>query len=234
MHDMLLLGADAPDVVQRATIGAVILSVAKEIGLSVAPIAFACCVAGVVANVAQVRFRITPDAVKPEFKKLNPVSGFKQIFGPNALVEGAKSVTKVLIVGVIVAAGLIPAIPEMGALVGIGPQELGAQLASTVLGIAKRAAFAYLLIGVADYFWQKYKLNKSLRMDKQEIRGRGPLRPAPPRDADVAGAHDGRGPGGGRHRHQPDALLRRAEVRRRHAGADGRGQGPGPHGAEDP
>jgi flagellar biosynthesis protein FlhB len=108
--------------------------------------------------------------VKPEFKKLNPVSGFKQIFGPNALVEGAKSVTKVVIVGVIVAAGLIPAIPEMGALVGMGPQELGAQLAGTVFGIAKRAAFAYLLIGVADYFWQKHKLDKSLRMDKQEIR----------------------------------------------------------------
>ena len=35
-------------------------------------------------------------------------------------------------------------------------------------------------------------------------------------------------------RHQPDALLRRAEVRRRHARADGRGQGPGPHGAQDP
>jgi flagellar biosynthesis protein FlhB len=49
-------------------------------------------------------------------------------------------------------------------------EELGAQLADTVFGIAKRAAFAYLLIGVADYFWQKYKLDKSLRMDKQEIR----------------------------------------------------------------
>jgi flagellar biosynthetic protein FlhB len=94
-------------------------------------------------------------------------------------------VSKVLIVGVIVAAGLIPAIPEMGALVGIGPQELGAQLASTVLGIAKRAAFAYLLIGVADLFWQKYKLNKSLRMDKQEIReeSKGQALPAEVRSA---------------------------------------------------
>jgi flagellar biosynthesis protein FlhB len=185
MHDMLLLGADAPDVVQRASIGAVILSVAKEVGMSVAPVAFACCLAGIVANVAQVRFRITPEAVKPEFKKLNPVSGFKQIFGPNALVEGAKSVTKVLIVGVIVAAALIPAIPEMGALVGMGPHELGAQLAGMVFGIAKRAAFAYLLIGVADYFWQKHKLEKSMRMDKQEIReeSKGQSLPAEVRSA---------------------------------------------------
>jgi flagellar biosynthesis protein FlhB len=185
MHDMLLLTADATDVVDRASIGSVILGVAKHIGLSVAPVAFACMVAGVVANVAQVRFKITPEALKPEFKKLNPASGFKQIFGPNAAVEGAKSVTKVVVVGAIVLAGLVPALPELGTLVGMSPDELGAQLASTVLGIAKRAAFAYLLIGAADYFWQKHKLDKSLRMDKQEIReeSKGQSLPAEVRSA---------------------------------------------------
>jgi flagellar biosynthesis protein FlhB len=170
MHDMLTLGAVAPDVVERASIGAVILDVLKDVGLSVAPVALACAVAGIVANVAQVRFRITPEALKPEPRKLNPVSGFKQIFGPNALVEGAKSVTKVAVVSAIVIAGLLPALPELGTLVGMNAEQLGAQLADTVFGIAKRAAFAYLLIGVADYFWQKYKLEKSMRMDKQEIK----------------------------------------------------------------
>jgi flagellar biosynthesis protein FlhB len=170
MHDMLTLGAFAPDVVQRATIGSIILDVAKDVGLSVAPVAFACMLAGVVSNIAQVRFRITPEALKPEPKKLNPVSGFKQIFGPQAAVEGVKSVTKVLVVGAIVIAGLLPALPELGTLVGMSADQLGAQLADTVFGIAKRAAFAYVLIGVADYFWQKHKLEKSLKMDKQEIR----------------------------------------------------------------
>jgi flagellar biosynthetic protein FlhB len=170
MHRMLTLGADAPDVVERASIGGIILGVLQDIGMSVAPVAFACALAGVVANVAQVRFRITPEALKPDPRKLNPVSGFKQIFGPNALVEGAKSVTKVAVVGAIVLAGMLPALPELGTLVGMSPDELGAQLADTVLGIAKRAALAYLLIGVADYFWQKHKLEKSMRMDKQEIK----------------------------------------------------------------
>jgi flagellar biosynthesis protein FlhB len=170
MTQMLELSAVAPDVVQRQSIGAIIMNIAKEIGLSVAPVAFACCLAGVVINVAQVRFRITPEAIKPEPRKLNPVAGFKNIFGPNAAVEGVKSVSKVAIVAAIVAAGLVPALPNLGALVGMGPEELGAQLASTILGIAKRAAFAYLLIGAADYFWQKHRLEKSLRMDKQEIK----------------------------------------------------------------
>jgi flagellar biosynthetic protein FlhB len=170
MLQMLTLSAVASEVVERDSIGAVMLHVLKDVGMSVAPVAFACVVAGVIANVAQVRFRITPEALKPEPRKLNPISGFKQIFGPNALVEGAKSVTKVAVVGAIVVAGLIPALPEMAALVGMSAEELGAQLADTVFGIAKRAAFAYLLIGVADYFWQKHKLDKSQKMDKQEVR----------------------------------------------------------------
>jgi len=170
MRDMIALGAVAPDVVQRASIGSVILDVSKDVALSVAPVAFACVLAGVVANVAQVRFRITPEALKPQPRKLNPVNGFKQIFGPNAIAEGAKSVTKIAVVGAIVAAGLLPALPELGALVGMSADQLGAQLGETILGIAKRAAFAYLLIGVADLFWQRHRHEKSLRMDKQEIR----------------------------------------------------------------
>jgi flagellar biosynthesis protein FlhB len=185
MQKMLKLSAFAPDVVNRSSIGSIIGDVAKDVGLSVAPVAFACVVAGVVANVAQVRFRITPEALKPEPRKLNPVAGFKGIFGPHAAVEGVKSVSKVLVVGAIVASGLVPAIPQLAALVGMSPDELGAQLADTVLGIAKRAGFAYLLIGVADFFWQKHKLDKSLRMDKQEIKeeSKGQSLPAEVRSA---------------------------------------------------
>jgi flagellar biosynthesis protein FlhB len=185
MHDTLLLTASAPDVVRADSIGTIMLDVLKDVGLSVAPIAFACAIAGIVASVAQVRFKITPQAIKPEPKKLNPAQGFKQIFGPNAAVEGAKSVTKVVVVGAIVVAGLLPALPELGTLVGMSAEELGAQLAGTVLGIAKRAAFAYLLIGVADYFWQRHKHEKSLKMDKQEIKeeSKGQSLPAEVRSA---------------------------------------------------
>jgi flagellar biosynthesis protein FlhB len=170
LRESLSLGAVAPDVVQRGSLSSIIVPLAKQAGLSVAPIAFACVLAGVAVNVAQVRFKITPQALKPEPRKLNPVNGFKQIFGPNAAVEGVKSVSKVLVVGVIAATALMPALPQLGTLVGMGPQELGQQLASMILSIAKRAALAYLLIGAADYAWQRYRHEKSMKMDKQEIK----------------------------------------------------------------
>jgi flagellar biosynthetic protein FlhB len=36
--------------------------------------------------------------------------------------------------------------------------------------LVKRAAFAYLFIGLADFAWQKRRTEKSMKMDKQEIR----------------------------------------------------------------
>jgi flagellar biosynthetic protein FlhB len=39
-----------------------------------------------------------------------------------------------------------------------------------VLAIAQRAAFAYLLIGLIDYGYQRWRHEKGLRMTKQELR----------------------------------------------------------------
>ena len=42
---------------------------------TVAPIAGLCVAAGVIVNVAQVSFRPSMTAIRPDFKKINPVSG---------------------------------------------------------------------------------------------------------------------------------------------------------------
>ena len=44
------------------------------------------------------------------------------------------------------------------------------EIAGVVMMIAKRAAVAYLLIAAADYLWQRHRHEKSLKMDKEEIK----------------------------------------------------------------
>ena len=46
-----------------------------------APIAGICAALGLLANVAQVGFKPSATALKPDFKRLNPATGFKNIFG---------------------------------------------------------------------------------------------------------------------------------------------------------
>jgi flagellar biosynthetic protein FlhB len=175
-----------PSVVSVGGIGRVLADTGKQVLLACAPVALACMAAAVAVNIAQVGVpRLSLEGIKPQPKKINPVSGFKNIYGPNALVEGAKSILKVGVVAVIVAMTLLPQLGTLGSLVGIEPIQLTGKLIDTIAALAKRAAVAYLLIGLGDFAWQKRRHVKSLKMDKQEVKDEAKQQELP---AEVKGA----------------------------------------------
>ena len=159
-----------PDVVNGSGLGPLVSAQAKAASLAAAPVIFTCVAAAVLINVIQVGGKPHVQALKPDPKRLNPFSGFKNIYGPNALFEGAKNVFKVAAVGAVTALGVLPKLDQFAALVGMPPAQLMPTLAHMVLGIAQRAGIAYLLIGIVDYAYQRYRTEKSLKMDKQEVK----------------------------------------------------------------
>jgi flagellar biosynthetic protein FlhB len=100
---------------------------------------------------------------------MNPVSGAKNLFGPRAAFETGKSVAKVVAVGAITLAALLPKLDEMGALVGMPPVALVPALAEAVLEVVQWAAAAYLVIALADYGYQRWRHEKDLKMDLKEV-----------------------------------------------------------------
>ena len=54
---------------------------------TVAPIAGTCLAVGVLANVAQVGFRPSMTALKPDIKRVNPAAGLKNLFGTRIFFE---------------------------------------------------------------------------------------------------------------------------------------------------
>jgi flagellar biosynthetic protein FlhB len=160
----------SPDVVSKKGIGLLLQHAGEAALLAVAPIALACVLAGVATSAGMVGLKPSGKALKPDAKRISPVSGFKNLFGPNAFFEAGKSIAKVAVVAVIVAVALLPKLPEFGGMVGLSPVDFGTILANDLGGLVKRAAFAYLLIGAIDFAWQKRRTEKSLKMDKQEVR----------------------------------------------------------------
>lgn len=158
------------DPVQLNTVGGVILGVLTPAMVGLLPVIFACAVAAIVINVAQIGFKPATQALKPDPKRMNPITGAKNLFGPNALVETAKGVIKILVVGTVVLMALLPQLPELAGLVGISPIELSAAMASQIRSIGIRAGVVYMIIGLLDYFYQRYRTEKSLKMDKQEVK----------------------------------------------------------------
>src|SRR3954465_12360613 len=159
-----------PNVVDHRGLGPLLSEQMGSAALAAAPVIFTCIAAALVVNVAQVGGKPHVGALKPDPKRLNPISGFKNIYGPNALFEGAKSIVKVAAVGAVTALAVLPKLDELASLVGLPPAELLSTLAHTVLAIAQRAGAAYLLIGIGDYAYQKYRHEKSMKMDKQEVK----------------------------------------------------------------
>jgi flagellar biosynthesis protein FlhB len=137
---------------------------------TIAPIAGTCMVVGVLANVAQVGFKPSFTALKPDVKRVNPASGAKNLFGTRSIVELGKSLAKVAVVGTVAAIALIPAITHLGASVGTPPAALGSLMGSSALSVAQRAAFAYLLIGLVDMIYQRRHHTNMLKMSKQEVK----------------------------------------------------------------
>jgi flagellar biosynthetic protein FlhB len=135
-----------------------------------APVAVVCAIAGVVVSVAQVGFKPSGQALKPDPKRINPMSGAKQIFGKHAIFETFKSTAKVAVVGSIAALAVFPKLDEVASLTGLPPADLLPLLAKEVLGVAQRAAAGYLFIAAIDFIYQKWKHEKGLRMDKEEVK----------------------------------------------------------------
>lgn len=161
---------ETPDVVDRKGVGELFMTVGMHIAVAALPVIAICTLAGIVANVGQIGFKPSPKALAPDFKKLNPLTGAKNIFGMNAIFESVKNCLKIGILGGIVAVVVFPKLDEMAALVGMPAQALLPHLAGLILRVAQWGALAYLAIAAADLFYQRHRFEKNLKMDKEEVK----------------------------------------------------------------
>jgi flagellar biosynthetic protein FlhB len=170
LRDGLLNVAHPQQLMSAAGLRELFAATMKTFLLGVAPVAGMCLVAGVLVNVAQTGIKPATQALIPDPKRLNPMTGFRNVFGTRIVFETAKSLAKVAVVGAIVAQALIPRLTEVSATVGSNPAALGALLSKMVFAIAQRAALAYLFIAAIDYGYQRWRHEKSLRMSKEELK----------------------------------------------------------------
>ncbi|MCE7033343.1 flagellar biosynthesis protein FlhB [Lysobacter sp. GX 14042] len=109
-------------------------------------------------------------SLQPDFKRLNPASGLKRIYGKDGLVELLRSLLRVLLVAgvgaTVIGAGMsrLLAIPRMSLEGAIGT---GLDITSTTL-LAIVGSLA--LLAAIDVPWQKFQHRSKLKMTKQEIR----------------------------------------------------------------
>jgi flagellar biosynthetic protein FlhB len=123
-----------------------------------------------VVGAAQARGTFTTQPLAPKFSRLNPGENYKRVVGVQGLVEGAKSVLKLVVVGWAVYHGLRDAWPEITALGEQSPRALVEVVRRHGVRILTDAGLAALVLAAADYGWQLWKHERDLRMTKEEVK----------------------------------------------------------------
>ncbi|MBK8914394.1 MAG: flagellar biosynthesis protein FlhB [Phycisphaerales bacterium] len=106
----------------------------------------------------------------PKFSGLNPLSGVKRLFSKDNAVRFAFSLLKM---GVVAAVGWWTISADAGLILTAGQSgAVGVLHATSALTykLALRMGIALLIIGVADYFWQRYSMERGLMMTRQEVK----------------------------------------------------------------
>jgi len=128
-------------------------------------------VLAVVANVLQFGLLFSPGLVVPKFSKLNPMAGLQRIFfSPQTLVQLAKQLLKLAIVVLICWFGVKDNLTMLYALAHASPHDIIVAVEGIVFWIGLKVGLLLLVLGIADYLWERRRLEQSLKMTKTEVR----------------------------------------------------------------
>jgi flagellar biosynthetic protein FlhB len=118
----------------------------------------------------QARGTFTWQPLAPKFSRLNPAQNAKRVVGTQGLVELGKSLVKLAVVGWAVKGVLEAAWPDVVALGQESPRALLEVAREHGVKLLVHAGVAYLALAAADYGWQLWQHEQSLRMTKEEVK----------------------------------------------------------------
>jgi len=135
------------------------------------PILIGIAVISTVSNISQVGLKITPKALKIKFDKFNLLKGVKRmLFSSRSLVEVAKGLTKLIIIGIFSYVIISDLLTQTAELVNLSIDNTVTFMLDSAFTLIWKITMFYSLIAVVDYLFQRYKFNKDMMMTKQEVK----------------------------------------------------------------
>jgi len=146
---------------------------ASATGWAILPVVLAGAVSGILSNLLQVGFLVTPEALQLNWGRINPVQGLTNLFSQRSGVELVKAIVKLIILGTVAYRTLRP---EWNSFPGLARMDLGEVVAWELtlgLRLGLRVAGIYCLLALADYGYQRWQHEKGLRMTRTEVQEEG-------------------------------------------------------------
>lgn len=158
-----------PDLVGPA-VGTLLKSYLAEGALMAMPIALTMMAVGLATGLFQSKLLITATPLKADFKRLNPVQGLKNMFSQKTFVGLIKNLVKLALVGWVMWSTLTGQLKTILRASAMETGKLFALFQSLLGKLLVNVAILMLILGLADYIYQRYDFRKSMRMTKQETK----------------------------------------------------------------
>jgi flagellar biosynthetic protein FlhB len=148
-----------------------LMAMLGSVGRAMAPLLIGVVLLAIIVNVAQVGLFFNTKRLQPNLGALNPVKGFSKIFGGGqggvALVMNFMKMTLVAMTAYSAVHGRLSQIVLAQQLTFMQIFGVGADI---VYSIVLRIGILLLVLALIDYVWQRFRIEKSLKMSKQEVK----------------------------------------------------------------
>jgi flagellar biosynthetic protein FlhB len=126
--------------------------------------------AGIAARYVQDQPTFTSERLAPKLDKLNPVEGFKRVFGKQAFATFLKSLAKLAIVGAAMVWALWPHDAALENISLLDPAALLPFVQDRVVSMLIALVSAAAVLAVLDYVFTRQSYMKRMRMSRREIK----------------------------------------------------------------
>jgi flagellar biosynthetic protein FlhB len=164
------LAALEPGRVQPGEVWSLFYGITLTLAGLLAPVWGGLTVASLAAAMLQGGFLFAPRRLAPDFSRLLLLPGLKRLLSGQALLELAKALVKVALIGGLAYLSVSPLFSRLPELLFSDPSRLPGFLASTGIAVGWRILLGLLVLGLLDYLLQRYRFEKNLKMTKQEVK----------------------------------------------------------------
>lgn len=125
---------------------------------------------GFLSTVLQVGFIYNEEALQIRWERLDPVQGMKRLFSLRSVMEGFKSVLKVTVILTICYFLLKDQLDTLPRLMSFSTSQILGFLGALCTRLLTGVGVFMLFLAALDYFYQRWDLEKEMRMTKQEVK----------------------------------------------------------------
>ncbi len=151
-------------------VAAALMIALRAFALILAPLFGAVFIAAVLIEGLQTQGAASVDPLSPKLERINPIEGFKRMFGLQGLFELVKSLLKIAVVFWIAWSTASKDLPFVIGLINAHPWEAMAVGGSIAFNVAIRVSLFYIFVAILDYMYRRWEFMKNMRMTKQEIK----------------------------------------------------------------